>query len=128
MLWLQSQGKEDGGKGEDDGRDDGDSVEVAFHHRRSGHRTAERAPAEHVGKTSATPRVQEDEHDQQHGRDHVDHEEGGGDDHGARYYNRRAGSQARYRTSLAKSSASRDAPPTRAPSISGLAISSATLP
>ncbi|MDQ1401347.1 MAG: hypothetical protein QOK20_3279 [Acidimicrobiaceae bacterium] len=60
---LEADREDDGGEGEDHGRQDGDAVEVALDHRRAGRRRSE-SPAEHLGESAAPPAVQEDEHDQ----------------------------------------------------------------
>src|SRR5690349_15714028 len=132
---LQAQVQQDHGEHEDHGRDDRQAVEVALDDGRPGHGTAELTTPEHVRQTATPPGVQEDEHDEHQGGDHGEHDEGGVDDHGPRLYflfgafRRRGPSRGyRYLMMRAKSSASRLAPPTSAPSMSGLAMSSATLP
>jgi hypothetical protein len=60
---LQADGEDDSGEGEDDGRQDGDAVQVAFDHRRPGGRRAE-AASEHLREAASPSAVEEDQHDQ----------------------------------------------------------------
>jgi hypothetical protein len=60
---LESDGEDDGGEGEDNGRQNRDAVQVALDHGRPSRRRSESA-AEHLGESAASSTVQENQHDQ----------------------------------------------------------------